>query len=757
MKLAKQNTNTRGVEKEIMDLNKTNADVIGKINQQVYYKDTERQKELEYLDSKLDRIISKELNSTKSITSDEMSTFMVKLFNEMDDNTNKNIKSIEDIFSGGENHLMEFFQNRYQNFNLLYEDLKMVTQQLSELEEAVMTTRDAIVTTDDISTTVSRTIEFLRENKDNSEYGTYINTVEDLEDKLKLQQKLKNIIIPNVLTYGKYYTYTVPYKKLFADHHYRKTKDSKYMDNSIKSKTKSLSESISDDADFIKVFKEDLKSIDSTTNVSENTIKKTLTSYTESIQVSNDEVSIPILEGLDIDSLMDYAKFKSSVDKATKDLNKEIKASPDGLAEMKESEKMFEDISGCYIKYIEPKKLIPIDLLDHRLGYYYMHDVDFQVNKSPFATAITVSNTAANPKMHEDVEAMFMSRITDKIVKSFDKKFLETNAKFKELILNALMYNDLYKRELRFQFIPAEYVVEYNINEDENGEGQSILKDSLFYAKLYLALLVFKMISIITKSNDTRVYYIKNSGIDQNITNKVQEVARSIKGRQINFMDLLNYNSIISKIGANKELFIPTGRSGERGIEFDILSGQDIPLNTDLMEMLHQNMVNGTGCPSVIMNFINEADYAKTLVMANSKFLARVISLQIDLNEPTTQLYKLLIKHSNISISEEAIDSFEFKFNTPKTLNTNNLGDLINNTDVVVNAAIKASTGESADQSNDDNRLKDRLYNRLFRKMLPMIDWTMVDEEYRNAKLELAKEDAESKINKSGNNSNEGY
>jgi len=98
MKLAKQNTNTRGVEKEIMDLNKTNADVIGKINQQVYYKDTERQKELEYLDSKLDRIISKELNSTKSITSDEMSTFMVKLFNEMDDNTNKNIKSIEDIF-----------------------------------------------------------------------------------------------------------------------------------------------------------------------------------------------------------------------------------------------------------------------------------------------------------------------------------------------------------------------------------------------------------------------------------------------------------------------------------------------------------------------------------------------------------------------------------------------------------------------------------------------------------------------------------
>jgi len=739
MKLAKQNTNTRGVEKEIMDLNKTNADVIGKINQQVYYKDTERQKELEYLDSKLDRIISKELNSTKSITSDEMSTFMVKLFNEMDDNTNKNIKSIEDIFSGGENHLMEFFQNRYQNFNLLYEDLKMVTQQLSELEEAVMTTRDAIVTTDDISTTVSRTIEFLRENKDNSEYGTYINTVEDLEDKLKLQQKLKNIIIPNVLTYGKYYTYTVPYKKLFADHHYRKTKDSKYMDNSIKSKTKSLSESISDDADFIKVFKEDLKSIDSTTNVSENTIKKTLTSYTESIQVSNDEVSIPILEGLDIDSLMDYAKFKSSVDKATKDLNKEIKASPDGLAEMKESEKMFEDISGCYIKYIEPKKLIPIDLLDHRLGYYYMHDVDFQVNKSPFATAITVSNTAANPKMHEDVEAMFMSRITDKIVKSFDKKFLENNAKFKDLILNALVYNDLYKRNIRFQFIPAEYITEFKVNEDENGEGRSILIKSLFYAKLYLALLIFKMISIITRSNDTKINYIKNSGIDSNIINRTQEVARAIKGRQINFMDLLNYNSIISKIGAYKELFIPMGRNGDRGIEFDILSGQDVPLNTELMEMLRSNMISSTGVPSVIMNYVNEVDFAKTLAMANSKFVGRVISLQIDCNVGTTEFYKKIMKFSDVSIPDDVIDKFIFKFNAPKTLNTMNMTDMINNADQVASAAIKAITGENSDPDGDANKLKDLLYNKIMRDLLPMMNWDSFDKAYEDAKIELAR------------------
>lgn len=143
--------------------------------------------------------------------------------------------------------------------------------------------------------------------------------------------------------------------------------------------------------------------------------------------------------------------------------------------------------------------------------------------------------------------------------------------------------------------------------------------------------------------------------------------------------------------------------------------------------------------------------------MSNAKFLGRAISLQIDLNEPITEMYKQLIKYSNVGIPEDAVSAFEFKFNTPKTLNTTNLGDLINNTDVVVNAAIKASTGENSDQSNDDNRVKDKLYNRLFRKYLPMIDWDLVDKELKNARLEIAQEDADKKAVPSGDNSNEGY
>lgn len=754
--MAKDNKNEQKSTKKLLGLNNLFNQSIDNLSSNIYGTDNKNRRQLDQIVQGFDDIIKNEINNTKSITSDEMSTFIVKLFNEFDKTEKNNINSINDIFENDEAGLFQFFQQRYQNQNLLYEDLNMIKTQLAELKEAVFSFRDAIVTADDISNEVSRTLSFNNLTDSPEQQASYVNTIEVLERKNKLLTKIKNQIVPNVLTYGKYYVYVCPYSKLFQEQYDKKQKDVHYMT--------SISESI--DEGFISDLKSVVKeSIDTDKqnkcNITDKTLIKSVENITKDIKVINNCVSIPLVEGTDLSELVDSELFRKTRDKYVTNLEP---TTSDGLVDLNKNTKSvkFDEHSGCYIRYIDPRQMIPVKILDTIIGYYYVHGTDFQVNKSPFSTTITVTNINGGSGTYqntEEIETVFLSKITDKIVKSFDKKFLETNIKFKELILNALMYNDLYKREIRFQFIPAEYVVEFNINEDENGEGQSILKDSLFYAKLYLALLVFKMISIITKSNDTRVYYIKNSGIDQNITNKVQEVARSIKGRQINFMDLLNYNSIISKIGQNKELFIPTGRSGERGIEFDILSGQDIPLNTDLMEMLHQNMINSTGCPSVIMNYINEADFAKTLVMSNAKFLGRAISLQIDLNEPITSLYKLLIKHSNIGIPENVVEAFEFKFNTPKTLNTTNLGDLINNTDVIVNAAIKASTGENADQSNDDNRVKDKLYNKLFRKYLPMIDWDLVDTELKNARLEIAQEDANAKTKSSDNNNDntEGY
>lgn len=132
--------------------------------------------------------------------------------------------------------------------------------------------------------------------------------------------------------------------------------------------------------------------------------------------------------------------------------------------------------------------------------------------------------------------------------------------------------------------------------------------------------------------------------------------------------------------------------------------------------------------------------YAKTLTMANTKYIGRVISYQIDLNKSITELYKKLMKFSNLGIPEEAIESFKYKFTPPRSLNNQNLSDMIGNIDGVINAIVKSFTGEYSNQDDETNSiLKDEMYKILLRKYIPAIDWKMVDEVYHEAELEVTR------------------
>jgi hypothetical protein len=739
-----QKLRIRKVEKPLQRLNGLFNDFLDTVSGP----NAKRERELERISDEIDEVIYDDIKELTKFTGDDISVYLVKLFNDQDATRNSSamnngqVKNMEELFSEESGSgIFSFFHDRYKNQNLLYEDLSVVCSQLFELKEALNTTRDAIVTSDDISTSVSHSLNFRNQSDDKDRKGL-IDTVDNVQKKFDLLQRLKNHIIPNTLQYGKYYVYTVPYSKLFEQHLEKKEKREAKFTNTLESVNNVYSSVV------LESFTEDFANGFKTTNESikdagKKEVKDSFNGVLNHVSVFNHDIGIPIMEGIDLDALFD-TEFGKNVKKVMEDQRKNEKNSPvatpfaDGTSDVKSTtaaNKDFSQITDCYVKLIDPRKLIPIKILDQTIGYYYVHQTNTEVSRSPFSQTVKASFTTGSAK---DLETNFLSKITDKIVKAFDKKYLEENLQFKELILNSLIFNDIYKREIKFQFIPVDYITEFHVNKDENGEGQSVIMPALFYAKLYLSLLIFKMLTIITRSNDTKVYYVKQSGIDQNVSNKVQEVARSIKERQINFMDLLNYNSMISKIGQAKDIFMPIGRSGEKGIDFDILAGQDVQLNSDLMEMLRSNYINSTGVPSVVMSYVNEADYAKTLVMANAKFIGRVVGYQIDFNDCTTQLYKKILKFSS-AIDPEVIDNFEFKLIAPRSLNSTNMSDLISNADVTINMMIKAVAGEQSDQSPTDNIVKDILYRKYAKELLPMLPWSRAEDLLEEARIEAVK------------------
>jgi hypothetical protein len=278
--------------------------------------------------------------------------------------------------------------------------------------------------------------------------------------------------------------------------------------------------------------------------------------------------------------------------------------------------------------------------------------------------------------------------------------------------------------------IPKEYVTEFKINVDEDGHGHSMLENSLFYAKLYLMLLLFKIVTIITKSNDQEINYIRTSGIDKNVYNKAQQIARQKQARRITINDMFSYTGVLNKIGAGSAIYMPLGKNGEKPLETEILSGQTVDMNNDLMDTLRNNYILSTGVPSAIMNYLNEADFAKSIETANTKMHGRTINYQIDFNEPMTLLYQRLLRYTT-NIPEEIIASVRVKFPEPKGTSNITTQDALNNYQSLQEFLVKVYFGDSPD---DDAHVK-QFISEIAKLHLPMVNFEAIDEIYKNSKI----------------------
>lgn len=367
----------------------------------------------------------------------------------------------------------------------------------------------------------------------------------------------------------------------------------------------------------------------------------------------------------------------------------------------------YEDIKGAYFKLLDTRRVIPIEVMDEVIGYYYIHRDDSVVRRRTFSGGFNMEMTNLQSM---SVEEEFMGRIAEQIADNVNLSFLKQNIQFKESIAKALVYNDAYRRNIHFQFIPAEYIQEFNVNEDEDGKGRSMLQNSVFYAKLYLAVLLFKIMIIISRSADQRLLYVRSSGLDTNIGNRIQSIAREFKRRELSFTDLMSYNAISSKVGQGLDLYIPLGTDDKRGIDFEVLPGQDVQLHTDLLEMLRNNAIIATDTPLPLVDTAYQVEFAKQISQSNVKQAGRTISYQSSFNRDITSLYQKLMRADG-GFEEGEINSFRYTLLQPSSLNTLNIQEQANNAEAVVTNVVEYAIGKNSDASNseDSNELKDIL------------------------------------------------
>ena len=745
--------NKKEVPKEAIKMNELFQDLYKKISSSTYEIDKERNKDqIDNLSDKIKKVMNNDLEEMKTYGGEnDLTRFLLNTIQKSGKytgtihdlkNSTLNNDALEKLFLSKDGSIFSTFEERFKNKALLFQDLEIIVDQLVELNEAINTTRDDIVASDDVGAEISRSLSFSVDGGQNDRYDDMIEDIKALEKKYGLNYMIREHIVPKTLKYGEYYVYVIPESKLYESAQRRKLELSRgaAMESS---EAISLLESL--DLDKNDPLYKDTKPEDVVTYLSEN------------IKINNNDLPIPILENENmVGAMKDLADFnslntllkKKKWDKKdkNKDNNKYMSLGfSDGVKSFKIDD--WSGVKGCYIKLLDPKKVIPVKLLNYTIGYYYIYDAEVDITGHQCKHGHRFNNILDNVVNKTENQQSVITNIANSIIRSFDKKYLEDNQEFKELIINSLLYNDMYKRKLHYQFIPADNICRFSINEDENGNGQSMLQKSLFYAKLYLSLLVFDMMTYLTKSQDTIVTYVKTSGIDKNMINKTMDVARQWKSKQIGIGDLMDYSSIYGKIGTGRDLFIPEGESGERGLSWDVIQGQDVNMQTELMEMLKQAFINGTGVPSVIMNYINEADFAKTLVMANAKQVRRVMMYQDSFNEDLTELYQKILYYCT-DFELEDIANFTYTLMRPKTLPNNNLVDLLGYGDQILDFLEKSEFGQYAEETPELNSLKDSFRQIMSRKVLPMLPWEVVDDILKEIKMS----NVENQLSKKDNN-----
>jgi len=346
-------------------------------------------------------------------------------------------------------------------------------------------------------------------------------------------------------------------------------------------------------------------------------------------------------------------------------------------------------MNGCIVKILKREKVVPVILNDICLGYYYFeYDAGYELydDRMPNTGIVNTLTGIRSNGRSEAFDAIqrrkeLLRNLASELAEKIDNKFIDNNQDLKKEIYYILRYNDEYNaatgstNNIRVSYIPPEDIhhIYFNLDED-TGRGISDLQLSLIPAKLWVAIYITNCLAIMTRGNDKRVYYVRQS-VESNISKTLLKTINEIKKANFGIRQIENINSVLNITGRFNDYIIPRGADGQSPIEFEVMQGQQIEIKTELLNLLEESAINVTGIPIEIIQNRQSPDYAMQLTMSNTKFLRFVYDRQADFQKAINRLI------TNIYDIEYATkDKIALTLPPPLFINVTNTNQLITNT-----------------------------------------------------------------------------
>jgi hypothetical protein len=394
----------------------------------------------------------------------------------------------------------------------------------------------------------------------------------------------------------------------------------------------------------------------------------------------------------DVGSLANNDVLNQMAEKAAKKTEKENGSTQptvlgqDGITpdQLKQSEQMI----GCHVKLVDPRQLRPIKIFDFVIGYYYFENYDYA------KMGTSVSDIMSN-QMNYNQRSMIIDGIVDSVLKNLEYgDILKGDNQLRSMILNCILYAEKRDNPIRIKFVRPDYVIPWKTNLDEHDNGQPVMLRSLLYARLYTSLVLFYTTAIITKSTDSEFYYLKESALDGQINNQISDMMDQLEDSNVDPIQIANGNILHGNRAINKRYFVNMGTSEIKPFEMDVVSGQQIDLHNDFMTDLKKMAIGATGVPAVMVDYVDEIEYATMLGMANIKHLTRCNSIKRDFNDPLTETAKALVRYCYPNaIPDNILDKMKISLRESKVINNNMSNQQLNDNVGLSESMVKTWVG----------------------------------------------------------------
>lgn len=704
-------------------------DSISSFYRKTYYAPDDADTELMNMSNKINSSMNKiidNINYTTGLTS--LSSLYAKALDSK--NAGGSSDAFEDLFGEISNDgglYNAFFNNR--SLRLFDAEIDMICKYMPMLEDALGVLCDNVVSSDHFS----KDFIFISDSKvsDVTE-EEFQDRIKILKDKYDLLQRTQEIIY-DTSKYGERFIYVVPYEKAIRKLAMNRDRDNFVSESftingstTVNGATRQTNINDKSGDVEVEIVFESANALTKEIVMREQAISRLMHINESSIN----ESTVPMDGSLTPNDKLDAGDFYDD-------------SSSNGLTvEKKLGTVSAYGLNGCLFKELNRYKVIPVHIDDIILGYALLeNDSIFGLEEDfPVSDTTTPINSLGINKSTELSSNKNSAKITDEVIQTIasklsvaiDDKFIKMNKDLSKEIY-AILKSDIRngKNKYKVTFLPPDDVVHCYFKLDQDTfRGVSDLFKSLIPAKLYIGLYITNTIGAMTRAQDRRVYYVKQSGIDTNISKVLLTTIDQLKRQNFNIRQLESMKNVLNIIGKFNDFVIPTDSSGSSPVQFEVMQGQQIDPQTDLMEKLQSMAVNGTDVPFELVQARQSMDYAIQATMSNSRFLKKVYNRQAVANRFLSSIMTKLYRGE----FNDPTAVITVNLPQPMFLNLTNTNQFIGNANEIAQAESEAFAGDLPEEAKVLflNNLKAAHLNTY-------IDKSMVAKVLEQTKIEFAK------------------